>query len=206
MTEHIDSILTLMALFTAALISPGPDFALIVKNSLVYSRKSAIFTALGIACGAIVHTSYILLGIGELLLKNEQAFTIFTYIGASYLIYIGIKGILSKAQHVAHEKLSHKDDISTTQAIGIGFLTCIFNPKAILFLTSMFTVVIKPDTPIFLMVIYGLIVFCQTFIWYSIVSIFLSTPRIRSKVSSIEHWINRITGGILIFIGLKLVL
>lgn len=206
MIEHIDSILTFMVLFIAALISPGPVFALIVKNSLVYSRKSAILTALGIALGAIVHTSYILFGIGELLLRNECAFTTFTYIGASYLVYIGIKGITSKVKIDNLETLSHKADISVSRAVVSGFFTCVFNPKAILFLTSMFTVIIKPNTPIFLMVIYGVIIFLETFMWYCIVSIFLSTPAIRLRVNSIEHWINRLTGGILIAIGLKLVL
>ena len=201
---HLDSILTLMTLFMAALISPGPDFALIVKNSLTYSRKTAVITAFGIACGAIIHTSYILLGIGELLINNPNALRIFTYIGASYLIYIGYKGITAKARSNSIEDLSHKHDISIRAAFSVGFITCILNPKAILFLTSMFTVIVQPEMPLLLLVTFGIIIFFQTFIWYSIVAVFLSGKRIREKVSSIEHWINRITGVILIVIGVKL--
>ena len=188
----------------AALISPGPDFALIVKNSLTYSRKTAVLTALGIACGAIVHTSYILFGIGELLINNPYALKIFTYIGASYLIYIGYKGVTAKARHESIGNLSHKDDIPARAAFGVGFITCILNPKAILFLTSMFTAVVQPEMPILLLVVFGVIIFFQTFIWYSIVAIFLSSKKIREKVSSIEHWINRVTGVILLVIGARL--
>ena len=193
-----------MAVCMAALISPGPDFALIVKSSLTYSRKTAILTAFGIACGAVTHSSYILFGVGELLTCNPNALRIFTYIGASYLIYIGYKGITSKAKNDAIENLSHKHDISIRSAFLSGFITCILNPKAILFLTSMFTAIVQPDMPILLLVLFGAIIFCQTFLWYSIVAIFLSGKKIREKVSSIEHWINRVTGGFLLIIGMRL--
>ena len=203
---HLDSILTLMVLMTAALISPGPDFALIVKNSLTYSRKSALITAFGIAVADIVHVAYISFGIGELLIRNENAMKIFTYIGAGYLIYIGYQGLIAKSKNLEIEKLSHQQDISAKAAFTSGFITCLLNPKAVLFLTSMFTVVITPDTSALLFVIYGAIIFLQTFIWYSIVAIFLSGKKIREKVASIEHWINRIAGGILVIIGVKLLL
>ena len=190
---YLDSIFALIALFMAALISPGPDFALIIKSSLTYSRKTAILTALGIASGAIIHTSYILFGIGEMLTNNTHALRIFTYVGASYLIYIGYKGITAKARHDAIENLSHKHDISARAAFTIGFITCILNPKAILFLTSMFTAIVRPEMPVLLLIVFGIIIFLQTFIWYSIVAIFLSGKKIREKVSAIEHWINFIS-------------
>lgn len=205
-SSHIDAILTLITLSMAALISPGPDFALIVKNSLIYSRKIALFTALGIACGTVFHTSYILFGIGELLLNNSYAFTIFKYIGAFYLLYIGCKGLMAKNSSIQVENAVHKKDIALSKAWLSGFITCLLNPKAILFLTSMFTVIIKKDTPIFILCLYGGIIFVQTFVWYSIVAVFLSGKTIREKVSSIEHWINRITGSIMILIGIKLLL
>ena len=196
---HLDSILTLMTLMTAALISPGPDFALIVKNSLTYSRRSAILTAFGIAAADIVHVAYISFGVGELLISNEIAMRMFTYIGAGYLIYIGCKNIVS-------ENIDRKQDISGIVAFRSGFITCLLNPKAVLFLTSIFTVVITPDTHGLLFVIYGAIIFLQTWAWYVIVAIFLSGKKMREKVSSIEHWINRITGGILVILGVKLLL
>jgi threonine/homoserine/homoserine lactone efflux protein len=78
------------------------------------------------------------------------------------------------------------------------------NPKAILFLTSLLTAVVRHDMPTSLLVAFGTIIFFQTFIWYSIVAVFLSGKKIREKVSSIEHWINRVTGVILLVIGVRL--
>ena len=203
---HLDSILTLMTLMTAALISPGPDFALIVKNSLTYSRRSSILTAFGIAAADIVHVAYISFGVGELLINNEIAMRMFTYIGAGYLIYIGCQGLRAKSKNIVSENIDRKQDISGIVAFRSGFITCLLNPKAVLFLTSIFTVVITPDTHGLLFVIYGAIIFLQTWAWYVIVAIFLSGKKMREKVSSIEHWINRITGGILVILGVKLLL
>lgn len=191
---------------TAALISPGPDFALIVKNSLTFSRRSALLTAFGIAAADIVHVAYISFGIGELLVNNENIMRIFTYIGASYLIYIGCQGLRAKSKNHIIENISHKHDISGIAAFRSGFVTCLLNPKAVLFLTSIFTLIIKPDTPGLLFVIYGAIIFLQTLLWYVIVALFLSGKKVREKVSIIEHWIHRITGGILVILGVKLLL
>ncbi|HAT8180793.1 TPA: lysine transporter LysE, partial [Legionella pneumophila] len=63
-------LLPLIILVFISLISPGPDFAITVKNSLVYSRRSGLLTALGIALGSLVHISYTLLGLGLLITKT----------------------------------------------------------------------------------------------------------------------------------------
>jgi threonine/homoserine/homoserine lactone efflux protein len=204
--NNIESIITLVAIFMAALISPGPDFALIVKNSLTYSRKTALYTAFGISLGEIVHNLYILIGVGELLVNNVIAMKIFTYIGASYLVYIGYKGITAKVNNGVLENVSHKHDISSKAAVFSGIITCVFNPKAVLFITSMFAVVVKPGDPPELLFLYGLITFMQTFLWYSIVATLLSGETVRNKIIAIEHWIHRITGVILISIGVMLLI
>src|SRR3990167_823924 len=68
--QYLSSILSLVGLVMIALISPGPDFAIVVRNSLIYSRKTGLFTALGIALGILVHVSYTLLGLGLVIAKN----------------------------------------------------------------------------------------------------------------------------------------
>ncbi|MEY3197371.1 MAG: amino acid transporter LysE [Pseudomonadota bacterium] len=205
-SDHINSIITLVTIFMAALVSPGPDFALIVKHSLTHSRKIAIYTALGIALGDIAHNIYILIGVGEFLINNELAMRWFTYIGATYLIYIGYQGIVSKPTSHSFGHSKTKGDITPKRAIIIGFMTCLLNPKAVLFITSMFAVVLTPETPVSIMFLYAIITFTQCFIWYVVVAIFLSTEIIRSKIIHIEHWINRVTGVILAGIGISLFL
>ncbi len=71
--------------------SPGPDLALVLKNSLESGRKAGIYSALGIALGIAVHVSYSVLGLAVLISKSILLFNIIKLIGAAYLIYIGSK-------------------------------------------------------------------------------------------------------------------
>lgn len=71
-----------------AVASPGPDFAIILKQSIRYNRRTAIFTSFGIATGIIVHVIYSLIGIGLLIASDERLFTVLKYIAASYFCYI----------------------------------------------------------------------------------------------------------------------
>jgi len=87
--------LTVAALSALAAISPGPDFAMVVKNSFS-SRKAGLFTSLGVACSILLHASYCIMGLTLIISKSLLLFNIIKYIGAAYLIYIGIKGLLSK--------------------------------------------------------------------------------------------------------------
>lgn len=71
-----------------AVASPGPDFALILKQSIRYNRRIAIYTSFGIGAGIIVHVTYSLVGIGLLIASDERLFTALKYIAASYFCYI----------------------------------------------------------------------------------------------------------------------
>ncbi|MBE8589449.1 LysE family translocator, partial [Xenorhabdus griffiniae] len=72
-----------------AVISPGADFAMITRNSLIYGRKSGIYSSLGISAGVLVHVFYTLVGIGVLINQTPSFFAIIRIVGALYLIYIG---------------------------------------------------------------------------------------------------------------------
>jgi RhtB (resistance to homoserine/threonine) family protein len=200
--QYLPSILSLAGLVMIAVISPGPDFAIIVKNSLVYSRKTALLTAIGIAFGILVHVSYILLGLGLVITKNSWFLMGIKYAGAGYLMYIGFKGLKAKNTALALGDIHHRPDISPAVALWTGFLTNALNPKCILFFISLFSVVILPHTPTLILAIYGFIIFIETLLWFSFIAFCLSGKRTREKFNRIGHWIERVTGGILMLLGL----
>src|SRR5580700_10080824 len=94
----ITGYLTIGILQTLAVIAPGPDFAVVVKNTLTHSRRAGIITALGISCGVLFHMSYCLFGLAFMIKTNPLLFNIIKYIGCGYLVYIGIKAILHKSE------------------------------------------------------------------------------------------------------------
>ena len=206
-SEHWEQILSIAGLLMLGLISPGPDFNMIARNSLIYSRRVGVFTALGIALGTIIHVSAIFLGIGALIAETPLFLTIIKYLGASYLIYIGYRGIRTKKSSISSlGNLEHMKDISSFSALKIGFLTNILNPKAMLFFIGLFSLVISPDIPVYMMYIYIFICVIETLLWFSFVAICLSGKSQRAKFRSISHWIERVTGMVAMSFGVKLIL
>ena len=141
--EYLSEWLILVAVFGIAVISPGPDFIMAIRNSVIYSRKAGIFTALGFGLGVAVHVAYSIVGIAALIAQSVMAFTVIKYIGAAYLIYIGVKSLRSKGFQKTidtHEKSDSKKDMSALEALRSGFITNLFNPKATMFFLALFII------------------------------------------------------------------
>lgn len=204
--EYLALIGTVAVIHLLAVISPGPDFIMTVKNSLTYSRRTGIYTAVGLGGGIAVHILYCVAGLALVISKSILVFNIFKFLGAAYLIYIGVKSILSKSSTVEVGEQNKKADISRLSAIKIGFLTNVLNPKATLFFLSLFTLVISPDTPFLIMLIMSVIMVVDTILWFSLVAIFLSQKKIRSTFGRFEGVFNKTLGGLLIALGVKVAL
>lgn len=94
--EYLPSIAALTIIQLLGVMSPGPDFAVVVRNSLIYTRKTGISTAIGVSLGILVHLAYISFGLGVVITKTAWLFFVLKYLGAGYLLYIVIKGVLAK--------------------------------------------------------------------------------------------------------------
>jgi RhtB (resistance to homoserine/threonine) family protein len=204
--QYLTELLTIASIHLLAVMSPGPDFALIIQQSLTQSRRSALWTAVGLGLGISLHITYSLVGIGILISQSIILFNIIKYIGAAYLIYIGIQVLKSKKQNIVDSQVAIKTDDKTSvgSAILKGFLTNAFNPKVTLFFLALFTQVISPSTQILIKSLYGVEMVVTTILWFSFVSLILFNPTIKNKFLNISHIIERITGGVLIVLGLKI--
>lgn len=191
-------------------MSPGPDFAMVMRNSLVYSRRTGLLAAAGLASGILVHVTYSLLGIGLLISQSILLFNAIRLIGAGYLIFIGIKSLLSKKDAHPLEGdsplMATGKELNTFAALKLGFLTNVLNPKVTLFFLALFTQVINPNTPIGIKVLYGVVMSLQTFIWFAIVALVLTHKRVNSVFAGIKHYLERVFGVILIALGIKVAL
>lgn len=184
-----------------AVASPGPDFAIVVKQSLAHGRRTAVWTSLGIGTGILLHITYSLLGVGLLIVSSVFWFTIVKYIGAAYLAWIGIQALRAKPRegNVAHVTDAHPVP-RPHGAFATGFLTnALGNPKAALFFIALFTVVIDPHTPRLIQAGYGLWMAVATAGWFTFVSFAFTQERVRSTFLRNGHWIDRVLG--LVFLG-----
>ena len=189
-----------------SVMSPGPDFAMVMRNSLVYSRRTGVLAAAGLACGIMVHVTYSLLGIGLIISRSIVLFNAIKWLGALYLIYIGIKSLRAKEVVDSEKFVHHKKDLAPIEAIKMGFLTNVLNPKATLFFLALFTTVIGPDSSLAIKAVYGLEMVIATFVWFSFVAVILSHNKISQLVASSKHRIEQVFGVLLVAIGLKVAL
>lgn len=201
---------TIASLHMLALISPGPDFAIMVKNTLMYSKRHVIFTAIGIALGIIFHVIYCIMGFALVLSQSVIVFKIIKIIGACYLVYIGYKSLIAKPFVAAIDSSSEQNTVtkaaSTKKVFWEGFWCNVLNPKATLFFLSLFTLVIDPKTPIWLQITYGVEMVLLTFAWFSMLGLMLSKESFKQKVLNAQKYINKLMGGTLVLFGAKLLL
>jgi RhtB (resistance to homoserine/threonine) family protein len=204
--EYLPLIGTVTVLNLVAAMSPGPDFIMTVKNSLRYSRRSGIFTGIGIALGLSVHLIYCAAGIGYIISKSIVLFNFIKILGAGYLIYIGLSSILSKSSHLEIKEEQSLTDLTRLGAFKMGFLCNVLNPKATLFFLSLFTFVISNTTPLHIILIISFIIIATALAWFTIVSIFFTQQKVQQLFQKSGNTINRILGGLLVAIGIKIAL
>lgn len=191
------------------IISPGPDFAIVTKTSLVQGRRAGILSALGVGLANSLHVSINLLGIGLIIAQSVLLFTVLKILGAAYLLFLGIKGLRAKPNHAqSNTKQINLNDSqnsnSSSSGFSAGFITSLLNPKACLFYLSFFSVILSSSTPFHLQLCYGLWLSFLASVWFTLIAIFFTHPIISSKLQNLKHWIERVTGGALVLLGLRL--
>ncbi len=200
MQNYWAEFLTVALVHLLAVASPGPDFAVILRQALCQSRRNALLTAAGVGAGILVHVTYSLLGIGLLIQQSLLLFNILKVVGALYLSWIAIQCLRARAGgvHVAAEPALAQRGLA---AFRLGFLTNTLNPKATLFFVSLFSVVISPGTPVALQTAYGVYMALATGLWFALVATFFTLPRVRRSFNRFGHWLDRLMGGVLLLLA-----
>lgn len=197
--------LTVALIHLLAVASPGPDFAIVVRESVAHGRRAGVFTALGVGTGILVHVTYSLLGIGLIVSQSIVLFNALKWLAAAYLLYIGFKALRARPADPAAAELALTDEPrSARSAFATGFITNGLNPKATLFFLSLFTVVINPHTPVAIQAGYGLYLAMATASWFCLVAWLFSQQRVRAGFARLGHWFDRLMGVVLVGIGVKL--
>ncbi|WP_099074449.1 LysE family translocator [Proteus alimentorum] len=200
---------TSLVVFTIALlgmISPGPDFFLVVKNAARYQRSAAMMTAMGIVAALLVHMSYCVAGIAVLITTTPWLFSILKYAGAVYLLWIGFQSLLSKSNHSIDEKTAQHSQISFHRAFMQGFLCNLLNPKATLFFLAVFTQVLSIDSSIGEKLWYAFIIWGLAVVYWPLLVLLIQSAPVRKMLNKIQKSIDKVLGIVLIGLGIKVAL
>ncbi|OIQ50417.1 Threonine efflux protein [Pseudodesulfovibrio hydrargyri] len=199
------NLLAVAGITLLAVVSPGPDFAVILRNVLRSGRGPGLATALGIGCGVVVHVTYTLLGLGWLVARYAWLLTAVKYAGAAYLVWLGCSALLSRGDEPGRPQVPAPGvRADLRQAFRNGFLCNVLNPKTVLFFIALFTQVVAPGTPRIALVGIGAYIVLTHLAWFAFVVLVLTNP---AALRVFNHWrraVERGVGGCLVALGVTL--
>ena len=190
-----------------AVASPGPDFAIVLKQSLTHGRRTALWTSVGVGTAILLHVTYSLLGLGLLIRGSVLWFNVVKYAGAAYIAWLGVQALRTKPRVMETlVGIGVAMPPSDRGAFATGFLTNALNPKVTLFFISLFVLLVNPHTPKLIQAGYGLWMAMATIGWFSLVSVVFTREGVRRRVLHYGHWIDRALGVVFLIFAVSLAL
>ncbi|ASA55880.1 LysE family translocator [Vibrio gazogenes] len=209
MNNEYQILLTLASIHWIALMSPGPDFALVIQNATRYGRTTGIYIALGLSFGILIHSILSLTGISLIVHTHPVWFALIQIAGGSYLAWLGLSTLNSLYQR---RKPRHQPETETAslwldnrkQAFSKGFLTNILNPKALVFFISLMSSLIPADFSASGKILALVILWGLSFFWFAILALLLSSQRLQNKLHAAAVYIDGLCGIIFSVLGLMI--
>lgn len=201
--DILHGLVVLTVVHTLAAASPGPDFVFVSQQTLANGKRTGLLCSLGIALGLSFHIAYSAFGLAAVVSHSSELLWWLKILGGSYLIYLGSKGLRAKASSGQMVKGVKPPPDSSLKTIGAGFLCNVLNPKAPIYFLSLFTLVLSPDMPLYQITIFGLWIMLIQLCWFSFVVFVLSIPVVNNRFQRAGHWIDRMLGGTMVLLGLK---
>jgi len=200
------SFLTVAMLHFLSVVSPGPDFAVTVKQAVVNSREHAMWTALGITSGILVHLSYSMFGLALLIQNSPKVFTGLKLISALYLIYLGLRSLFKKKTFLDLEVNDPEISIASFRSAWLeGFCCNVFNPKASIFFLGIFSLFMVDKPSYWIQCALVLEMLITTFLWFFFIGLVISHPRCKRRLQSMQFTFNKVMGLILILFGIRMI-
>lgn len=193
------ALLSIVGVMWLCMLSPGPDMALVMRNTLRTGRAAGAATAAGVMTGNLVHIGYAALGLGWLVAHNQLVYDALRYAGAAYLVYLGVHSIRAALRPSAAQAPPERPGSAYRQ----GVLNNLLNPKGALFYLGVFATLITPATPLgqTLAMVAAMVatsgVFWLLFVWL------LQLERVRGAISRAARSVDAAFGVLLVALALR---
>lgn len=202
----LETSLFVATIATLGMISPGPDFFLVIKNAARYRRSAAMMTALGVILGVATHMSYCVAGLAVVITTTPWLFNFLKYAGACYLIWIGIQALLSRGESKFSIDNATQSPITLKAAFLQGYLCNLLNPKATLFFLAVFTQILQINSGVGEKLWYASIIWVLAVIWWPLLVILIQSVPVRRGLAKVQKVVDKLLGGLLIGLGIKVAL
>jgi len=204
----MSTFLAFLSLAAIVIITPGPDTAITIRNTLFAGRTSGMMTALGIACGQAIWALATSAGIVAILLASEPLFLAIKYAGAAYLIFLGLQSLHEAVRPSAAATTVSKERVARTLSAAAAFrqgvISDLGNPKMAVFFASLLPQFVPAeDATFFSFFILGLIFALMTLAWLVLYAIVVSKIGDLLRRPTVRRWIEGVTGSVLIALGIR---
>jgi threonine/homoserine/homoserine lactone efflux protein len=189
------------------IVTPGPDTALTIRNTLLGGRGGGVATAFGVVTGQAVWALATSVGVAALLVASEPAFTALKLVGAAYLIYLGLQALHAAFRGHALKPLSEgsRERLRATAAYRQGVVSNLGNPKMAAFFPSLLPQFAPGGEASFVgLLALGLLFCAMTLVWLTGYAFAVAKAGDFLRRARIRRWIEGVTGAVLVALGVRL--
>ncbi len=194
----------LAGIWFLAVTIPGPNFIIISRSSMAQSGKAGFFVTLGVAAGACIWATASIVGLKALFEYAGWLYDSIRILGGIYLVWMGVKAIRNTFQLTEENGKGNNNSFSPFKSFRTGILTSFSNPKTAVFFGSIFLTIFPPEAPLWAFGMAICIIFSISVGWYGSVAFIFSLPRIQARYLKFQRRLDKITGSLLILLGIKL--
>jgi RhtB (resistance to homoserine/threonine) family protein len=191
-----------LAVAAVVVITPGVDMALVTRNALMYGRRAALMTALGINVGILFWVTAAALGLAAVVATSAEAFAVIKLAGAVYLIYLGVQALRSSHQHGGELGALP----SAGHAFRQGLVSNLLNPKIAVFFTSLLPQFVGTAGSAAELLVLGLLFNAMGVCWLLVYATVAARGRNVLGRPRVKRALDRLTGIVLITLGTRLAL
>ncbi|MFJ5393025.1 LysE family transporter [Pectobacterium sp. CHL-2024] len=202
----LETSLFVATIATLGMLSPGPDFFLVIRNAARYPRAAAMMTAFGVICGVATHMAYCVAGLAVVITTTPWLFNVLKYAGAAYLIWIGIQALFARGGSKMDVSNLTQQSVSLKKAFLQGYLCNLLNPKATLFFLAMFTQVLNIHSGLGEKLWYAMIIWLLSLVWWPLLMVLFQSEPVRRGLAKVQKLVDKLLGTVLIALGIKVAL
>lgn len=201
----LTAIATILATLLVGAMSPGPSFIMVARNAVGLSRRDGLATALGMGIGGVAFSSLALIGLYSLLQSVEWLYAGLKVAGGAYLVYLASKIWRGASHPLAMHSERETRQTNARKSFWLGLSTQLSNPKTAIFYGSIFAALLPQHPPVWSYFVLPPAVFTVEAGWYTVVALCFSSQRPRELYLASKTWIDRLAGGAVAALGLRLV-
>ncbi|WP_026259270.1 LysE family translocator [Uliginosibacterium gangwonense] len=192
------TLLLVLSIHAVALVSPGPDFAIVTRLSIVSGRRTGLWAAAGVASAIGVYVLVCALGLSLVLNSLPMLSRILSIVGALYLGWLGVQCLRSTGQMPTAQR-----EAQGGKAFVTGFFTNLLNPKAMLYFGSILSQALSPNLGWQDIALLFCLMVAESFLWFALVASLFSAQRVLDWLKGRLKWFDRVVGVVLLGLAAK---